>query len=69
MHSAHVNTTCQSITQQIYFIYTKNSVLSGRHVSTFIRSSSGPLRKQVQELSIFQSIAGFQMLTDCATGT
>ena len=29
----------------LYFIYNKNSVLSGRHVSTFNRSSSGPLRK------------------------
>jgi hypothetical protein len=36
----------------LYFIYNKNSVLSGRHVSTFIRSSSGPLGKQIQELSI-----------------
>jgi len=37
----------------VYFIYNKNSILSGRHVSTFIRSSSGPLGKQIQELSIF----------------
>jgi len=28
--------------------------LSGRHISTFIGSSSGPLGKQIQELSIFQ---------------
>jgi len=48
-----------------YFIYNKNSVLSGRHVSTFIRSSSGPLGKQIQKLSIFQCIVGSQMLTDC----
>jgi len=43
----------------LYFIYNKNSILSGRHVSTFIRSSSGPLGKQ------FQCIVGSQMLTDC----
>jgi len=49
----------------LYFIYGKNSVLSGRHVSTFIGSSSGPLEKQIQELSIFQCIVGSQMLTDC----
>ena len=52
----------------IYFIYNKNSVLSGRHVSTFIRSSSGLLGKQIQELSIFQCIVGSQMLTDFVTG-
>ena len=46
----------------LYFIYNKNSVLSGRNVSTFIRSSSGPLRKQIQELFIFQCIVGSQML-------
>jgi len=46
-------------------MYNKNSILSGRHVSTFIRSSSGPLGKQIQELSIFQCIVGSQMLTDC----
>jgi hypothetical protein len=38
----------------LYFKYNKNSVLSGRHMSTFIGSSSGPLRKQIQELSTFQ---------------
>ena len=48
----------------LYFIYNKNSILSGRHVSTFIRSSSGPPGKQIQELSIFQYIVGSQMLTD-----
>ena len=37
----------------------------GRHVSTFIRSSSDPLGKQIQELSIFQCIVGSHMLTDC----
>ena len=51
----------------LYFIYNKNSTLSGRHVSTFIRSSSGPLRKQIQELSIFQCIVGSQMRTDYIT--
>ena len=35
----------------LYFIYNKNSILSGRHVS-----SSGPLGKQIQDLSIFQCI-------------
>jgi len=49
----------------LYFIYNKNNILSGRHVSTFIRSSSDPLGKQVQELSVFQCILGSQMLTDC----
>jgi len=42
----------------LYFIYNKNSMLSGRHVSTSIRSSSGPLRKEIQELSIFQCVVG-----------
>jgi len=37
----------------LYFIYNKYSVLSGLHVSTFIGSSSGPLGKQIQALSIF----------------
>jgi hypothetical protein len=35
--------------------------LSGRQVSTSIRSSSGPLGKQIQELSIFQCIVGTKM--------
>ena len=45
----------------LYFIYNKSSILSGRHVSTFIGSSSGPLGKQIQELSIFQCIEGYKM--------
>jgi hypothetical protein len=45
----------------LYFIYNKNSILLGRHVSTFIRSSSDPLGKQIQQLSIFQCILGSQM--------
>jgi len=45
----------------LYFIYNKNSTFSGRHVSTFIRSSSGPLGKHIQELAIFQCFLGFQM--------
>ena len=49
----------------LYFIYNKSSILSGRHVSAFIRSSSGLLGKQIQELSIFQCIVGSQMLADC----
>ena len=51
-----INTTCQSIT--LYFICNKNSVLSGRHVPIIIRSSSGPLIKQIQELFTFQCIVG-----------
>ena len=47
-----------------YFIYNINTVLSGRHVSTFSRSSSGPLGKQIQELFIFQCIVGSQVFTD-----
>jgi len=37
-----------------YFIYNKNIILSGQNVSTFIRSSSGPPREQIQEPFIFQ---------------
>jgi len=51
----------------LYFIYNKNSILSGRHVLTFIRSSSDPLRKQIQELSLFKCIVGSQMRSDCVT--
>ena len=51
------NTTLNSIYKII-------SILSGRHVSTFIMSSSGPLRKQIQELSKFQCIVGSQMFID-----
>ena len=47
----------------LHFIYNKNSTLLGRHVSTFIGSSSGPLGKQIQELSTFQCIVASQMLT------
>ena len=50
-----------NVSTTLYFTYNKNSVLSGRHVSTFIRSSSDPLGKQIQELSIFQCIVGSQM--------
>jgi len=49
-HNVSVNNTT------LYFTHNKNSLLSGRHVSTFIRSSSGPLGKQIQDLSIFQWI-------------
>jgi len=52
-----------SVNNTTLFIYNKNSVLSGRHVSTFIRSSSGPLGKQITERYIFQCIVGSQMLT------
>ena len=45
-------------------MYNKIGILSGRYVSTFIRSSSGPLRKQIQELSKVQCLVGYQMLTD-----
>ena len=43
------------------FICNKISILSGRHVSTFIRSCSCHLRKQIQELSTFQCIVGSQI--------
>ena len=56
-HDVSVNNTT------LYFIYNKNNILSGRHVSTLIRSSSGPLGKQIEELFIFQCIVGSQMLT------
>jgi len=49
-HNVSVNNTT------LYFIYNKNNILSRRNVSTFIRSSSGPLGKQTRELSIFQCI-------------
>ena len=49
------------------FIYNKNSTLSG-HISTFIMTYSGHLRKQILELSKFQRIVGSQMLTDYITG-
>jgi len=45
-----------------------NSVLSGRHVSTFTWSSSGPQRKQIQDYIDFffiKCIVGSQMLTGC----
>jgi len=54
----HINTNGSVNNRTLHFIYNKNSILSGRHVSTFIRSSSGPLRKQIQELSIRQWIVG-----------
>jgi hypothetical protein len=57
--------TNSSVNNTLYFIDNKNNILSGRHVSTFIRSSSGPLRKQTQQLSVFRCIMGSQMLTDC----
>jgi len=53
-----------SVNNTTLFIHNKNSKLSGRHVSTFIGSSSGPLRKQIKELSMFQYIVGSQMLTN-----
>jgi len=37
----------------IYFIHIKNNILSGRHVSTFTGSSSGPQRKQIQDYTDF----------------
>ena len=50
---------------KLYSIYNNNSMFSGRPVSIFIRSSSGPLGKQIQELSIFQCIVVSQTLTYC----
>jgi len=64
----HINTNASVNNTTLYCIYNKNSILSGRHVSTSIGSSSDPLRKQIQELSIFQCIMGSQMLTDCVIG-
>jgi len=54
-HNVSVNNTI------LYIIYNENSILSGRHVSTFIRSSSDPLRKQIQELSVFHCIVRSKM--------
>jgi len=38
----------------IYFI--KNSILSGRHISTFIGSSSGPLRNRSKNYLYFNAL-------------
>ena len=46
----------------IYFIYNKNNILSGWHISNFIKSSSGSLRKYIQELPMFQCIVESQVL-------
>jgi len=40
----------------LYFIYNKNSIFSERHVSTFIRSSSGPLRKEIKSCLYFSAL-------------
>jgi len=63
MHSYKYNVSVNNTT--LYFIYNKNIILPGRHVSTFIGSSSGPFWKQILELSIFQCIVGSKMVTDC----
>jgi len=39
----------------LYFTVNKNSVLSGRHVSTFIRSSSGPLENRSKSYLFFNA--------------
>ena len=57
----HINTHVSVNNTTLYSIYNKISILSGRHVSTFIRSCSCHLRKQIQELSTFQCIVGSQI--------
>ena len=61
---------CQSITQQ-FISYTLNSIQTGRYVSTFTGSSSGPQRKQIQDyIYVLQKrIVGSQTLTECYRGT
>ena len=61
---------CQSITQQ-FTSYTLNSIYTGRHVSTFTGSSSGPQRKQIQDYMyvLHKRIVGSQMLIECYRGT
>ena len=60
----------QSITQQ-FISYTLNSIETGRHISTFTRSSSGPQKKQIKDyIDVLQKrILGSQMLTECYRGT
>jgi len=40
----------------IYFIYNKNSILSGQHVSTLTGSSSAPLRKRSKNCLYFSAL-------------
>jgi len=40
----------------IYFIYNKNNILSGRHVSTFTGSSSGLLRNRSKNYLYFKAL-------------
>ena len=49
-HNVSVNNTT------LYFIYNKNSILSWRHVSTFIGSSSGPQEKQSKSYLYFNAV-------------
>jgi len=41
----------------LYFVYNKNIILSGWHVSTFIRSSSGPLANRSQSYLYFDALS------------
>ena len=52
----YMNTNVSINNTTIYFIYNKNSVLSGRHVSTFTGSSSGPLRKRSKNYLYFNAL-------------
>ena len=63
----NINTTRQLITQHFILYTIKIAYLSGRHVSTFIRSSSDTPRKQIQEVFMFQCIVGSQMLRNFVT--
>ena len=58
-----INTNVSVSNTTLCFIYNKNNILSGRHVSALIRSSSGPLGKQIQEQSVFQCIVAFIEIT------
>jgi len=40
----------------IYFIYNKNSILSGRHVSAFAGSPSGPLKNRSKNYLYFNAL-------------
>ena len=52
----HINTNVSVNNTTIYFIYNKNSILSGQHVSTFTGSSSGPLRNRSKNYLYFNAL-------------
>ena len=60
-HNVSVNNTT------LYFIYNKNSILSGQHVSTFIMSSSGPLGKQIKSYLYFNALWDPKCLQMCVS--